>query len=84
MRVCPRTHWRDASPVGGSIGEALAKRTQDETASGSSFSRTFAQSQLHAASLFPSELSSCDQTTYNGTVILAMDQHYEAMNDQGS
>jgi hypothetical protein len=35
-------------------------------------------------SLFPSEPSSCDQATYNGTVVLAMDQHYEAMNRQGS
>ncbi len=51
---------------------------------GSLFLRTFVQSQLHAAGLFSSELSHCDQTAHDGTVILTMDQRVEAVSDRSS
>jgi hypothetical protein len=44
----------------------------------------FWQSQLHAVSLFPSELSNCDQTAHDGTVILTMDQPVAAVSGQSS
>lgn len=47
------------------------------------FSRTFVQSQLHAACLFSSEVSNCDQTIHERLTTLAMDQPVEAVNGRG-